>query len=410
MTDTNPGTALEPHSGGALTPAEKWLSEQGHFTYTTLDDGRRMIEVDDALKNSVILLGPVANIVPVTSNWTPQVRPMRITPGEGTFKVGSVKVGNGYDDVLDLDATMWAKLGALAGVERVKTTTSRHQTGMQVTVTARKRGPDGNWTYTSASRDAEYDVEAELIEIDAREKWEKFGKPKNKPEPSALDIRKLVLRMRQFLQPTLETKAFSRCVKALVGVSSFRKSALVAKPLMAIAWVMTPDLNDPGSRALVQMQYDTANADLFGEREGDGALVLGAGDHMLTTEEVAVTTGDLGMAGYDEPEPAPESPEPPAEAPPEETWDIGEETPAVPTQEPSPPKPASGFQPSSGPFAGKSVEEIVATREGREWLVLAHGKLRQADKKQQVLDWLSWACERAISSETLQSAVAGPVK
>ena len=39
-----------------------------------------------------------------------------------------------------------------------------------------RRAGDGLWTYATKSRDAYFDVEAEKVETEMVEKWEKFGK------------------------------------------------------------------------------------------------------------------------------------------------------------------------------------------------------------------------------------------
>jgi hypothetical protein len=443
--------------GPALDSIETWMSEKGYGVFKVLDDGRRILELHDELKRSCILAAPATNLVQIDRNWTPQLRPMRVNVNDpqSAFKVGSVKVNGQFEDMMDLAAPAWQQLGGLCGISRAKVKTVRwpNGKGLDVHVTAKMRQPDGNWLMTTASSDYDYDVEAELLEIDKMERWEKFeaSKSNGKPRPTPADIRKEVLRARQFAARTAETKAYSRCVKALTGLRTFRKSELIAKPLMAVTWLMTPDMNDPGSREYVRMQLADASADLYGSEDSESLgteMTFGGGEEIPGTFQVmedrpeleagsgpdqeqeseiieaqpaaapAPAPAEAAAAPAAEPAPAAAQPTPAAEpkvepggqvqanilaaTPRSEEWDM-DEGPTAAAAADKPPKPTAPFTPKNGPFAGKDVSEIITTPEGRMWLVAAHEKLTTAPKKQMVLDWLSYALGRVVTAETLDS-------
>jgi len=204
--------------------------------------------------------------------------------------------------------------------------------------------------------------------------------------------------------PTHNTKAFSRCVRALLGIGPMTQPE-TQKPFLVLAWIMTPDYSDPGTRELLRVQYATSVADLYGPGEEEAVMQtegpkpvaqLRHGDDELDPEERAEILDAPG-----------EGPPPTAEEP---ATIEGGEFPADPgdDMEPgdAPPKPpaADAFlirSDSQSGFAGKGAEEMCGSPEGRAHLVGMVKATTAEDKKRQILAWLSWLYERPLTLEDL---------
>ena len=409
---------VEPVEQGSLTPQERWMAEKAGIGIKETPDGQRMYEITPQVAAHANLLMPLSSVLQVDPNWTPMLRMTRLDVKTETYKVG-YKDGQ---DIHALDARAHWKLAELCGIEARGTKRIPKvapdgaggviEYGVVVEVTARMRGADGLFKYVTRSRDVTYKDWEELERIAIEEKAARG----NKGPATEAQIRKTILQQKNFLYPSLETKAFERCVDAFLGMKTFPKNQL-EKPFIALGWAMTADMNDPGSRALVQLQYRDAADQLYGpESDGpppepppieettgshlDPATMLEAGDELdPAVGPMDPTTGQVGPTLFPE-----QREEEQQDDPADEQEPVGSEADMDPGDAPGKPAADDSFtirSDSKSGFAGWTAEQLCGDPGGREHLVkMAEGAKDEA-KRDQLLRWLSWVSEKPITMEGL---------
>lgn len=411
----------EPSKEVVRTPTEDWLAKQTGVEIADLPDGRRMISLPAELEKRCILLTPISQVVQVDKNYSPIPRVVQIDLKRDVYKVGRVKVGPGRDDwdnQMALTSRALAMIAERAAIEHVQTRRVHFPGGMETIVTAMHRGADGLPVYTTRSKVTNWEQRAERVKLDAIEKVRKNNADKNRndPDPDEFELRKLVVHDREFLAEKDETKAFSRCVRAITGAAAYPQRQLNDRNgrFLVMTYAFTPDYSDPNIKALLDVNYGRATAELY-EGEGRAERMLEAPrEEVLPGRDVAefaarqpetdgddddgipdedevprevetvsgeVDEGDAGEPGADEP--------PPEDVDAELLWDDG------------PSKPDEGVTFKAGPFKDREIEEVAQFAEGQRWLALQARRQRTPERRQKMLDWLSWGVGKVLTFEDL---------
>lgn len=181
------------------TPAENWLSERG-VDVLYLDDGSRQIRFNPAITQRANLLVPLSSVTQLSRNWTPVPRLVMLTPDEDTYKQGWDPKAK--QELHALRATGLRKIADVMGIEHVNTQWNRPpdtDNGIRATVTARMRGPDGLWRYSTKTKTIRFEEHQEKLKLDAvakRERDNEFRERDGKsplPDLTETELRKLVL-------------------------------------------------------------------------------------------------------------------------------------------------------------------------------------------------------------------------
>ena len=395
------------------TPQEKEMAQQTGLAIQHLEDGSRMLSLSREVAKRCNPLTAMTVHAQIDPNWSPVAKLVEVTQDE-VFKVGK----RGQDDIVSLTGAALDKLARAAGVEHVKTLFNHNVAqgeggGFECMVTSRVRGPDGLWVWSTKSIVVRFREHDEKLELEAREKRAKAiregkkvevnGVWKNAEEGDELtdvEVRKLILADHEFIERKAESKAFNRTVRHLFGLSTMTR-AQALKPFLLISWYLTPDYSDPNVQRLMELVHGSASDALY----GDGPVA--------PAEPPVIepgTPGELPSAALadDEP-PEPEDEEEPEEVTPDEVeppedegqaeplfdepedWDGGDE---------SYPQPED-FKLPSGTYQGQQMSEVVATDEGRAYMARNYPKLRNPERKAQVMAWLSWAVQDEVTTENL---------
>jgi len=188
------------------------------------------------------------------------------------FKVGSKKVGNGWQDVLSLSKTAILKLATAAGIvwnwnETRVLSVSKDYVLYQAVGAMRK--PSGEWIPLKATKEIDLDV----IEAETYESNLETAKrlPTNKldhltPEQWAeARTRKNMIQWRKNKLMRAETGAMLRVVRALLSVKHQYSPAELQKPFAVPTVDFAPDYSDPEVRRAMAEAGIRATADLFGQ-------------------------------------------------------------------------------------------------------------------------------------------------
>jgi hypothetical protein len=394
MAEEQAGAPDEP--GMALSPFEKWMTQQENVLIDTLEDGRRMIRLSKELAQRTIMLTPLSTVVQVDKNWSPIPRSLQLEPNVDTYKVGYA----GGKDQHALKATALMKIAEMFQIEAVKTDVVRFDGGMEVYVTAVMRGPDGIPRRARKSRDIVWADHEEQLVLEATEKAQR----EHKAIPTDAALRKLVLADKTFALAKLETKAFCRCVRALLGIATLPVDEF-KKPLFTIGWVLTPDRNDPLVRDVMRLGYAASSTDLFGDEppvrlptieeypgRALGDFVVDVDDEGAAEEaEVEADAEALDEADTD-----------PGE------WDLPDVEVVDEKPAEKPPKPGKSFTisaTSKSEFAGKSVDDLIMDRDGCAHLAKM-ALAMDGERRELCLSWLSFGLGRPVTLESLQAAEA----
>jgi hypothetical protein len=453
--------------GAALTPLERWMGERAAVEIKVLDDSRRMIQLSPQLGRLANILGPMTSVIQMDANWSPVPKMVQLEPFKDTYKQGA-RVRNPdtgqWEDQHAIKGQSLMKLAELAGIEHQWTRVQRwaNNRGVDVKVRARRRGPDGLWVIAEKTRSVDFDDHAERLMMESIDKREKdqarHGKGRY-PDLTERQLRKLVLDDKEFLIPKLETKAYLRCIRALLGITALPVSSY-RRPFFCIGWAMTPDYSMPGVQEMVRLQYADSTADLYGQEaaEGEPVAALSApepeqveGHLHAGAIEGSFEVEDDGIQDEDEvpaeqPAPAPPPRTPPTapaarRAPPARR--AAPAAPAAPEAAPSPPpgtEPAAAAPPAAESwideggeqqvldadvveeppakpektfrlrgdlpqFGGWTVEQLVMNAEGRRMLVHMCVHARYEERRQEILDWFSWQMGRPITMDTIHEVM-----
>ncbi len=401
----------------SLTPTEKHLAEGAGMKLRQMEDGSAVWAVQADLRQRYNVLAPISTVAQVDANWSPLPKIVIIEPGGyNTFKVGW-----DADTKSDLHSMQRVALDALAeasGINIHRQWTERFPGGFKVNVITRRRRADGLYDQRVRSAEVIYDDLAEEIEIGKLEKWERFnkeaweakqaGRPHRekdaKPPPSALEIRKEVLRERKFAPRKAETSAFGRCVRAHLGLPGAMPIKEYQKPFLCFTWSFTPDYSRVGTRELVRQLHGDAGDNLYGEEHNTYAIEDATVEHEellphelpdssidADTIEVDVETGEVveREPEYDfEPGPNYEDPGPDEQPPDIDAW----------------PEPPSGFNIAKRhpKYGGQHVREVLADgQEGWDLIANMARSTRVVAQRELCLEWLSWSAQEEVTLDSL---------
>jgi hypothetical protein len=357
---------MPEQSTAVVKTTDDWLAPYIHER-----DGKRIISVPRKIAEQVNLLTPVSQVQQVDANFFPTVRVVDLGPEDWYKEKGKPA----------LNARGLSKLAELAQIELVDSQFDDMQgTGVRVTVTGRRRGPDGHWQLKKASKTVRFGSLERKIRRESEGKGEDF-------------IAKRIDEEMEHVDAKAQTKAWNRVVRSFLAVKSTYEANETKKPFMVLTFQFTPDYDNRHVVELMRLNYSEARSDLGLPVAGDTR-----GDVIDMDMPALAAAEDVGEA-EDEPEPDLEA----------DGLDWDDDTGEVLTGEvEGPAKPESGFTIKSGPYEGQSVEEVVSTRTGVRWLADAALKLKGA-KRQQAVDWLSWA-EGVLLGEADLRALAEEVE
>jgi hypothetical protein len=411
----------------SLTPSEKHLAEDNGMKLRQLEDGTKMWAVQTELRQRYNVLAPISTVAQVDSNWSPLPKIVVIEPGGyNTFKVGWTR------ETGEQHAMQRVALDALAeasGIVIHRQWTERFPEGFKVNVVTRRRRADGLFDQRVRGCEVLWADLAEEVELGKLEKWQKYnqeawekkerGEPLDgqerkdaKPPPSAIEVRREVLRERKFAPRKAETTAFGRCVRAHLGLPSAMPEKEYRKPFLCFTWVLTADYSRPGTRELVRQLHTDASAGLYGEEQtmaiedatvdGESLLPHELPDSTIVHEQDGIAT----VADSESGEVIDADDQPVTEADPEYDFDDRDfedpdesEQQGVAVDEPD-----KGFTIAKRhpKYGGQHVRDVV--KDGEEgWDLIAKMAKDSKVASQQVLmlAWLSWASQNELTLEDL---------
>lgn len=452
--DVQTGQELELR-GRVATPMMQWVARQAGVDMMVMDNGLVAWSIPPEMERNMVLLTPKAQIAQVDSNFTPLPAVVQIDTARDTYKVGYKDFGGkiGRDDEVALTSTALAQIAQQAAIEHVNTKRVHFPGGMETLVTVKYLKPDGVPAYTTKAKVTDFEQRRERVIVDAMEKREKLaalaqeeldagrskwpnpgrlsdadykrykdvpaelrGKPVEIPPPldeHSVEIRKLIAHDRDFQAEKDETKAFSRCVRAIMGARSYSRKYLEQRNgrFFLVRYVFTPDYSDASMRHLIDAQFGQAAAELY----GDGAVA---------ELEAAVTeTGPKDVSEFarehsreDRDADVPDEPDEDADLEGEAEEIDGEPVDGQQTLETDPPPgfeadpaydgadewdedpdepvpPSEDYTFTNGPFKGKAVSEVIKDPKAVEVLRGKLPKLRAG--KAAVAAWLEYVDEQA---------------
>lgn len=409
----------------ALSRPEQWLTERAQVSLEVMPDGKKIIRFAEETARIVNLLGPLSQVVQVSPHFTP--RPAVIWLDRARDVYEQSKAWNPdtrrSEPRLALHAKALAKLADIAGIEHLQTDWDyMGGRGVRATVHGQMRNPDGTKRLEAKSKQVVYAHRERKIRNDAVAKWEKWNKgpweklqngealsdnerKDAKPPPTEAELQALVDQDLEFLAEKVETKAWARVIRSLLGIQPHYSEAEIAKPFLAVTYAFTPDSRDPAAQQIISAQFREGMAKLYGAPENSGVappplshsstrlLNPGAdldedaedGDEQRQAQEPRHDPSSQGAAEQDEFEDADEWESAPAPARP--TLDV----------------------PLGGAWAGKNASEAAQSQQGRQWLAKNIPRLRKPEKRSAILAWLSWAYGEPVDEIRAAAIAAGEV-
>jgi hypothetical protein len=309
------------------------------------------------LAEKVNLLTPISQVQQMDSNFSPSPRLVQLGP-EDTYKEKGKPA---------LTAKGLSKLAELAQIEHVNTEfDDMSGSGVRVTVTGRRRQPDGHWSLKKATKTVRFDALERKIRRESEGKGEDF-------------IQKRIDEEMEHVDSKAETKAFSRVIRSFLAVKSTYTENEIRKPFMVVSYQFTPDYKNKHVVELLRLNYSEAASDLAlpaaGDTHGDPVDVVdvSAAEHVgeASDDDIEPDFAGLSDEGVID-------------------WDSDTGEVIDGDVEAGPDKPDDAFTFKAGPYAGQTVEQVVESRTGRRWLANAALKLKD-EKYEQAVAWLSWA-------------------
>lgn len=231
-----------------------------------------LIELKDYEGRCNVLI-PTVTMTQISPYHRIRVEQVQLNPDPDAgdvFKVGSKKVGNGWQDVLSLSKTAILKLATAAGIvwnwnETRVLSVSKDYVLYQAVGAMRK--PSGEWIPLKATKEIDLDV----IEAETYESNLETAKrlPTNKldhltPEQWAeARTRKNMIQWRKNKLMRAETGAMLRVVRALLSVKHQYSAAELKKPFAVPTVDFAPDYSDPEVRRAMAEAGIRATADLL---------------------------------------------------------------------------------------------------------------------------------------------------
>jgi hypothetical protein len=363
-------------------------------------DGNRRLKIEAKLAEQVNLCVPITTTLQTDRNWTPSPQLVSI-PEDEFYSPGKFKKGDKWVAGFTPSSRALATLAHTFGITLARTRYNRFPGGVECIVKAEWRAGDGVPRWEERSRVVRFAEHEERLKLQSVEKAEReIAEGKDRPMPSEKTLRKQYLDDMEFIDAKLQTKAFSRCVRALLGIGPMTRQE-AQKPFLGIAWLLTPDYSDPDTRHLLSLQYAQSVADLYGA--DDGA-------HAITTEVHGETP--LAALRHEEEELEAEerqelldagAEQPPEDEPEPETIDAFPDEDMGPGDAPEKPDDAAFTlrRDSKSGFPGWTAEQLAQDPEGRKYLMQMARTMKDDAKRQQVLRWLSWIAEKPITVENL---------
>lgn len=360
---------------------EDWLSQQTGVSMFRTETGHMALSFNPEFASRFNFLAPVSQVLQLDASWRPVPKVIQLDP-EVDFYSRKGK--------LQLSKQGLNKLAQLAQIEKdgAPQVDYMQGAGIAITVFARQRNIDGTWRKTSGSKTVWFARQEAKIRRDNASKSEEY-------------IEKLIDEFYDQIAQKVETMAWLRCVRELLGVPNEFTNQTARKPFFVMGVAFVPDWSNPQIGRLLDLQFGQGIKDLYGEPP-EGARQVASGAQAQVREiEPPDGSMDADVDGFDDDEPYGSDPGPEAASP--EEWDEPEGGVQAPPL-PEIPKPTDGgFVPKGGPFQGKNVEEWASTEEGKKWLAAAIYRMRSDDKKAQGLAWLSWAEQKQVTFADLEA-------
>ncbi len=235
---------------------------------------KQLIELKDYEGKCNVLI-PTVTMTQISPYHRIRVEQVQLNPDPDAgdvFKVGSKKVGNGWQDVLSLSKTAILKLGTAAGIvwnwnETKVLSVSKDYVLYQAVGAMRK--PSGEWIPLKATKEIDLDV-IEMENHDANLKTANglSEKQRNGLSPEEWAAQKTRANMIQWRKNKLmraETGAMLRVVRALLSVKHQYSVSELKKPFAVPTVDFAPDYSDPEVRKAMAEAGVRATADLFGQ-------------------------------------------------------------------------------------------------------------------------------------------------
>jgi hypothetical protein len=303
-----------------------------------------------------------------------------------------------------------SKLADLAQIEHVDTDWDyMGGAGIRATVSARMRGSDGVWRTCKETKQVDYALLKEQVRLRLIKNGVK--------DPTEEAVLTSYVAEREFLPEKTESRAFLRAIRTLIAVKPAYTAQELQKPFFVIGWAFTPDWSNPNVNRMLELNFREATADLYGADTAPAELPPEVERPVQRPPEPQPEPTPVQQPPPPEPEPEeevhdaqvvePEEPDPEEldwDDEPEVAEEAVKEAEVVPEPEAKPSKieqPGDLFTFKNGPFADKSVAEVVQMEEGRAWLAAVWMKAA-GEKKDQARAWLCWAEQKELDDEEIK--------
>jgi len=387
-----------PEPGKAVGPrtTDEWLAGNSGVETFRSPDGQIGMSFKPQFVAQFNFLGPQAQVVQLDASYRPIPKVILLSIDTDAY------VSKGK---YNLTKQGLVKLADLAGIEKDGDTERDAMFDGEgnivretVTVRVKRRAMDGTWRRTSASKTIWYVREETKIRRENSHKQESA-------------VNELVDEWFQNAPQKAETGAQLRAIREMLGIKGGYTKIELQKPFFVMSVAFVPDWSNPRIASLLSMEFGKGVEEAFGE--GPGTASLPPAPPRAPAE---LSGGDLASAAWDDeadnedeeppahdgapdPEPPPPAEEPPAEEEPIDATVVEQH------QEFPKPPPEQSFTPKAGDFAGVAAAELVMQPEGRLWLGDALSRMKDPQKIAHALAWLSWALQREITMDNLDTLV-----
>lgn len=362
---------------------DDWLAAQTGVNIFKTESGQTCISFDPAFANRFNFLTPISQVMQLDPNWRPVPRVLQLNPAKHAYR----RKGK-----FDLTKQGLGLLADLAGIEKDGEPSWNYMDGkgVRVTVRARQRKSDGTWRHGAGT------ITVWFERAEAKIRREAAGASEN-------EVEKRIDEFYDHCSSKAETRAWLRSVRELLGLPGEFTEAELRRPFFVIGYAFVPDWTNPHIARMLNLQFGDGSRDLYGSEPEVQSLPEAV---KPAPRELAPSTGEFDAdvdgddwdgIGGEEAEVEPDF------GPGVEIVDAVEVPPVAPTPPTPPQKPEVTFTPLSGPYQNVPVEAIVGTADGRVWIAAALAKMEDPVKRQQGLDWLSFALGRQVTMADLSS-------
>ncbi|OPY64119.1 MAG: hypothetical protein A4E56_00173 [Pelotomaculum sp. PtaU1.Bin065] len=253
-----------------------------------------IVSLDQYRKGNYNVLVPTTYMQQISPFHRMRVEEVKISPNPGdgdVFKVGSTKVGDGWQDVLSLSKTAILKLSNAAGIiwnfyETKVLSATQDYVLYQAVGAIRKTS--GEWVPLKATKEIDLTViKEELMEANLKKANEMSKKPDERKKLADMtpqqwaenQTRTNLIQWRKNKLMRAETGAMLRVVRALLAIKHQYSTQELQRPFIVPRVDFSPDYTDPEVRRMVTEHGIKATTELFG-------AAASGGNHSLPPEQM----------------------------------------------------------------------------------------------------------------------------